>query len=110
MRATIADVHSGRRILVTPGGKELIVLTQTSQLGRIVDGVGSDSIKIAKGNGAPAGSVKTADIHVVYTLKPITEADLKVGDPVLVGGRAKDDKTFDAIEVIVLPPDSGFAT
>jgi hypothetical protein len=110
VRATIADVHSGGRILVTPGGKEIIVLADTSKLGRVVDTVGSDTIKIAKGNGAPAGGVKTADVHVIYTLKTITAADVKSGNPVLVGGRAKDDKTFNAVELIVLPADSGFAT
>jgi hypothetical protein len=110
VRATIADVRSGRRILVTPGGKEIIVLAESSKLGRVVAAVGSASINIAKGNGFPAGEIKTKDVHVVYTLKAGTVADVKTGDPVLVGGRAKDDKTFTAIEAIVLPADSGFAT
>ena len=109
VRGTIADVHSGRRVLVTPGGRELIVLAVDSKLGRIVTGVGSDTIKIAKGNGAPAGAIKTSDVHVVSTVKSAKASDVKVGDAVFVGGRAKDANTFAAIEIIMLPGDSGFA-
>jgi len=106
---TIADVHSGRRILVVPGGAEIIVLSANSKLGRVVTKVTSASIKIAKGNGFPAGSIKTSDVHRVETVTPAKFSDMTTGKEVLVGGRAKDAKTFTAIEVILLPSGSGFA-
>jgi hypothetical protein len=106
---TIADVHTGLRVLVTVGAKEMIVLPSTSKLGRPVTKVGSDLIKIAKGNGLPAGSLKTADVHLVSTVTKATAADVSTGDSVLVGGHATNSTTFDALEIIVLPADSGFA-
>jgi hypothetical protein len=109
-KGTIADVHSGLRLLVTVGGKEIIVLPADSKLGRVITGVGSDNIKIAAGNGAPAGGFKTAEVHVVSTVKPAKESDVKTGDSVLATGHATNDKTFAAVEVIVLPADSGFAS
>jgi hypothetical protein len=106
---TIADVHSGRRILVTPGGAEIIVLPSSSKLGRQVTKVTSAIIKIAKGSGSPEGSIKTTEVHRVEIIKPAKVSDIKTGDEVLAGGRAKDTKTFNTIEVIVLPAGSGFA-
>jgi hypothetical protein len=107
---TIADVHTGLRVLVTVGAKEMIVLPATSKLGRVVTNVGSDVIKIGKGNGLPAGSFKTADVHLVSTLTKGTAADVRTGDSVLVGGHATSSTTFEAVEIIVLPADSGFAS
>jgi hypothetical protein len=107
---TIADVHTGLRVLVTVGATEIIVLPATSKLGRVVTKVGSDLIKIAKGNGLPAGSLKTADVHLVSTAKPATAADVSTGDSVLVGGHTTNPTTFEAVEIIVLPADSGFAS
>jgi len=111
VRGTIADVHSGRRVLVTVGGKEMIVLPVASKLGRVVTSVGSDNVKIAKGNGAPGGTIKTADINLVSKVDAATAADVKADDSVLAGGRARagDKTTFDTIEIIILPADSGFA-
>ncbi len=109
VRGTIADVNSGDRVLVTIGGNEIIVLPPTSKLGRIVEGVGSDSIKIAKGNGHPAGAIKTGDVHLVSNAKPAKAADVSNGDSVFAGGRARSQKTFAAIEIILIPAGSGFA-
>ena len=106
---TIADVHSGQRILVVPGGAEIIVLSANSKLGRVVTKVTNASIKIAKGNGFPEGNIKTTDVHRVETVKPAKISDMTIGKELLVGGRAKDAKTFTAIEVILLPDGSGFA-
>jgi hypothetical protein len=107
---TIADVHTGLRVLVTVGAKEMIVLPATSKLGRVVTKVGSDLIKIGQGNGLPAGSFKTADVHLVSTVKAATAADVHTGDSVLVGGHATNPTTFEAVEFIVLPAGSGFAS
>ena len=109
-RGTIADVHSGRRILVTVGGSDIIVLSAGSKLGRVVTKVASDVIEVAKEDDLPAGTIKTADVHGVETLKSVKLADVAVGDQVFAGGRAKDKQTFSAIEVIVLADDSGFAS
>ena len=73
---TIADVHSGRRILVTPGGAEIIVLPSSSKLGRKVTKVTSATIKIAKSNGHPEGSIKTTDVHRGEILKPAKLSDV----------------------------------
>jgi hypothetical protein len=105
---TIADVDSGRRVLVTPGGNEILVLSTDSRLGRIVNSVGSDSIGVAEGNGSPAAKIKTSDVHRVETVKTATATDIAKGDKVLAGGNAKSDSDFNAIEVIVLPDDTGF--
>jgi hypothetical protein len=108
VRGTIADVHSGLHVLVTVGGKEMIVLPSGSKLGRAVTSVGSDKVKIAKGNGAPAGSISTADINLVSKVDKATAADVKTDDEILAGGCARAAKTFEPIEVIILPADSGF--
>jgi hypothetical protein len=109
-KGTIADVHTGLRLLVTVGGKEIIVLPAASKLGRVITRVGSDKIEIAAGNGSPPGGVKTADVHVVSKAKAAKESDVKSGDSVLATGRAAKDKTFAAVEVIVLPAGSGFGS
>jgi hypothetical protein len=105
---TIADVKSGRRILVTPGGAEIIVLATESELGRVVTAVASDSITIAEGSGSPGGKIDTADVHRVSIVKPATAADVTTGGALLAGGLATSDKNFDATEVIVLPADNAF--
>lgn len=105
---TIADVVSGKRILVTAGGNEIVVLPDTSKLGRVVSAVASDFIKVANGNGAPAAKIKTPDVHRVEKLTAAKFTDVATGDNVLAGGRVAGTKTFTATEVIVLPADSGF--
>jgi hypothetical protein len=107
-RGTIADVVSGKRVLVTAGGNEIVVLPAGSKLGRVVSVVASDFIKIANGNGAPAAKIKTPDVHRVETLATAKSADVAVGDNVLAGGVPTGAKAFAATEVIVLPADSGF--
>jgi hypothetical protein len=107
-RGTIADVQSGRRILVTAGGNEIIVLPVASKLGRVVSAVANDFITIAKGSSAPAAKLDTPDVHLVSTVVPATLADVGKGDNLIAGGTSTGDKTFAATEVILLPPDSGF--
>ena len=108
-RGTIADVHSGDRILVTAGGGEIIVLSPDSKLGRKVTKIDSSSIKIAKATGFPAGNIKTTEVHRVDKVKPAKLVDVSTGNSVLAGGREKDAKVFNTIEVIVLPDGSAFA-
>ena len=108
VRGTIADVRSGRRVLVTAGGNEIVVLPVGSKLGRVVSAVASDFIKLDDGNGAPASRIDTPEVHRVETLKPAKFADVTKDDNVLAGGRATNGDNFVATEVIVLPADSGF--
>jgi hypothetical protein len=108
VRGTIADVRSGRRVLITAGGNEIVVLPVASKLGRVVSAVASDFIKVAAGNGAPASRIDTPKVHRVETLKPAKFADVGKDDKVLAGGRATNGDNFAATEVIVLPADSGF--
>jgi hypothetical protein len=108
VRGTIADVRSGRRILITAGGNEIVVLPVASKLGRVVSAVASDFIKVAEGNGAPASRIDTPDVHRVETLKPAKFSDVGKDDKVIAGGRATKGDNFAATEVIVLPADSGF--
>ena len=107
---TIADVHPGRRILVTNGGSEIIVLSATSRLGRPVTNVGSAAITVKNEKNGKSGTIKVAGVHRVATLKPAKLADVSKGDQVMAFGRAKDGKTFSTVEVILLPDGSGFAT
>jgi hypothetical protein len=107
-RGTIADVQSGRRILVTAGGNEIVLLPVGSKLGRVVSAVASDFIKIAGGNRKPGAKIKTPNVHRVEITKPAKLADVGTGDFVLAGGTATGAKAFTATEVILLPPDSGF--
>ena len=108
VRGTIADVRAGRRVLVTAGGNEIVVLPVGSKLGRVVSAVASDLIKLNAGNGAPASRIDTPKVHRVETLKPAKFADVTKDDNVLAGGRATNGDNFVATEVIVLPADSGF--
>lgn len=109
VKAKLANVVAGSRILVTRAGDEIIVLPTTSKLGRVVNTVGRDSITIAAGNGSPAGTVKTSGV-IVSTVATATSAAVKVGSEVLAGGRATTKTTFAANEVILLLPGSGFAS
>jgi hypothetical protein len=106
-KGTIADVTSGRRILVTPGGNEIVVLPVSSRLGRVVSAVASDFVQLATTKGAKGAKIKTVDVHRVETLKPAKSTDVGADDNVIVGGRA-NGKSFTATEVILLPADSGF--
>jgi hypothetical protein len=106
---TSANIVSGRRVLVTDDATEIIVLSPESRLGRVVSKVAGDFFTIARPNGATASRIKTANLKVISTLKPATSADVKSGDDIIAGGRAATDAAFNAIEVIVLPADSGFS-
>ncbi len=104
----VQDVTVGRRVLVTPGGAEVLVLPATSPLGRVVQKTSSTSFTIAAGNGAPAGVVKTATVRRVEVASPEALSAIKPGARVLAGGRASTKAVFDAVEIIELPTDSAF--
>jgi hypothetical protein len=104
----ITDVKAGQRVIVTPGGVEIVVLGSGSKLGRVVETVASDSISLGSANGSPASKVKTTDVKKVFTLTPATNADIKKGVLIIAGGSPKTQLTFDATEVIVLTAGSAF--
>jgi len=107
--ATIAAVQVGRRVLVSLGAREIIVLPAGSNLGRAVTAVASDSISLAKGTSSPSAKLKTTLVKKVETLKSATAADVKVGAEVLAGGNVVTQSSFNANEVIVLLAGSAFA-
>jgi len=102
-----ADIAVGRRVLVATGAREVIILPTTSQLGRVVASVGSDTFSITSKGGRQV-KIKLKNVQKVFTLTPAKAADAKVGADVLVGGRGAGKNGFAAIEVIVLPASSGF--
>ena len=111
VKGSKADIVVGHRVLVTVAGDSVIVLPDTSRLGRAVTNVGSDSFTIAKTNNAKAGTVPMTSVKVVDTVTTSKPAEFKIGDQVLSGGRTASGKNaFDAVEVILLPAGSGFAS
>lgn len=109
VKGKVADVESGRRVLVTRGGDEVILLTPESKMGRVVSAVTSSSISIAAGNGAPGGTLKISAVHAVETVKASTIAAVKTGSDILAGGKAATKSVFTTVEIIVLPKGSRFA-
>jgi len=106
--AATADIAVGRRVLVSKGAKEVIILSSTSKLGRVVASVGADSFALSNSKGKQV-KVKLSDVQKVYKLTPATAADAKVGSVVLAGGRGAGKNGFAAVEIIVLPTVSAFA-
>lgn len=110
VKGSTTDIVVGRRVLVTVPGTDVIVLPTTSQLGRPVTSVGSDSFAIGKTNNAKAGAVPMGNIKEVDTISAAKLTDVTVGSEVLSGGRTAAAKSsFNASEVILLPAGSGFA-
>ncbi len=105
--ATKADIAVGHRVLVSKGGRDVVILPTASKLGRLVTNVGTDSFSVANKEGRPV-KVKLANVQHVYTLTTAKIADVKVGADVLVGGRTSGASGFAAVEVIILPQGSGF--
>ena len=105
--AKTADIAVGRRVLISTGGREVILLPASSKLGRVVASVGSDTFTITNKNGRHV-KVKLENVQKVYALTAAKAADAKVGVHVLVGGRSAGKNAFAAIEVIVLPANSSF--
>jgi hypothetical protein len=105
--AKVADIAVGSRVLVSPGGHEVIILASSSKLGRVVSSVGSKDFAITNKKGKQV-KVKLTNVQKVYKLTPATSADAKVGTEVLVGGRGAGKTGFSAVEIIVLPAGSSF--
>jgi hypothetical protein len=109
-KGSIADIVSGRRLLVTGDAHEILVLPRDSRIGRVVAKVGSDFFTIARPNGQTAARIKLVDVKAVSVAQPATAADLKTGVDVVAGGRETSSTVFNAVELVVLPANSGFAT
>ncbi len=105
--AKTSDIAVGNKVLVAGGGKEVIILPDNSEIGRQVSQVGSDAFTLqGKKGSAP---VKTKNVTKVYKLESATSADAKVNTDVIVAGK-HNGTNFEAVEVIVLPSGSGFAS
>jgi hypothetical protein len=102
-----ADIAVGKKLLVAAGGKEIIILSDDSEIGRQVTRVSDDGFVVALKEGK-SGTVKAMDVQKVYTLTPATAADAKVGTGVVVAGKQAGTDGFQASEVIVLPDGSAF--
>jgi hypothetical protein len=109
VKGSIANIVAGRRVLVATGGREIIVLSPQSKMGRVVSRVATDFFTIARANGSTAARLKMTDVKVVSTVKPATSADIKSGVEIVAGGREGTGKVFNAVEVVLLPAHSGFA-
>jgi len=107
--AATADIAVGKRVLISKGAKDVIILSPSSKLGRVVASVGSDSFTVANAKGKQA-KVKLSDVQKVYTLAPATAADVKAGSVVLAGGRGAGASGFAAVEIIVLPTGTAFVS
>jgi hypothetical protein len=104
--AQISDVAVGNKVLVSVGGKEVIIVPDDSEIGREVSKVDDDGFTVEgkKGKTAP---VKTKNVTKVYKLESGTSADAKVDSDVIIATKA-GDSGLQALEVIVLPADSAF--
>ena len=106
--AKITEVKAGQRVIVTPGGAEIVLLDPSSKLGRVVETVASTSISLSAANGSPASKIKTSSVKKVYKVVPAKTADIVKKALVIASGSAKSQSTFNATEVIVLTPGSAF--
>ena len=64
------DIAVGRRLLVTTSGQQVIVLSPSSKLGRVVTGIAGATVSLAKGNTAKAGTVLINKVRLVNTTSP----------------------------------------
>ena len=106
--AATADIAVGRRVLVSKGAHEVIILSSTSSLGRVVGNVGSDTFSVTNAAGKQV-KVKLANVQKVYKLVAAKGSDAKTGALVLAGGRGAGTNGFAAVEIIVLPAGSAFS-
>jgi hypothetical protein len=106
--AQFSDIAVGNKVLVAVGGKEVIIVPDSSQIGHQVTKVDADGFTVEgkKGTNAP---VKSKNITKVYKLESGTSADAKVDSDVIIA--TKHESTgLQALEVIVLPAGSGFSS
>ena len=103
------DIVVGRRVLVTVGGAEVIVLSSESSIGRVVKAVGSDSFSVPDPNGRTPMRVKFRVVKVVDTISTAKRSDIVIGSQIVAGGHASVGGAFTVTEVVLLPAGSGFA-
>ena len=108
--ATKSAIAVGRPVLITLSGRDVIVLPPTSSLGRPVTTVAPDTFSVTKANGHGTTKVSLARVTSIDSISAATRSELKNGDAVIVAGHAEGKGNFAAVEVIVLPTGSGFAT
>jgi hypothetical protein len=108
--ATKSAITIGRPVLITLSGGDVIVLPPASSLGRPVTKVAPDTFSIAKANGHGTAKASFAKVTSIDSISAATRSELKNGDAVIVAGHAEGKGNFVALEVIVLPTGSAFAT
>lgn len=109
-RASKADVVAGRRVLVSISRTGVIVLPRDSLLGRLVTRVSSGSFSIKRANGKGATSVSFSTVKAIDAVSSAQPSALKKGSTLLTSVRAGNKATFDAVEIILLPTGSDFAS
>jgi Domain of unknown function (DUF5666) len=110
MTGSKSAITVGRPVLITLSGREVIVLPPASSLGRSVTKVAPDSFSVTKAIGHGTATVSFAKVTSIDSVSAATRSDLENGDAVIVAGHAEGKGNFVAVEVIVLPTGSGFAT
>jgi hypothetical protein len=106
--AKTSDIAVGKKVLVAAGGHEVIILPDSSEIGHQVSKVSSDGFTV-QGDKSRTANVKTKTVTKVYSLTTTGSTDAKENTDVIVAGK-RQGAAFEALEVIVLPPDSGFAS
>ena len=101
------DITEGKKVLVATGGREVIILSDDSEIGREVTKVTDDAFTVAAKKGKSA-DVQMSNVDKVYTLTTAQSSDAKVGTGVIVAGKRSGTGGFQAVEVIVVPGDSAF--
>ena len=107
-KGTTSDIAVGSRVLVALKGADIVVLPNSSRIGRLVTNVGSANFSIASQKGSRAETIKLAKVKNVSVTTPAGQSDVKVDSEVLAAGRSAGNSTFGAVEVILLPPNNPF--
>jgi hypothetical protein len=109
-RGSKADIVVGRRVFVSISRTDVIVLPRDSLLGRLVTRVSSGSFSIKRANGKGATSVSFSTVKAIDAVSSAQPSALKKGSALLTSVRAGSKGTSDAVEVILLPTGSDFAS
>ena len=105
-----ADIVVGRRVLVSISRTDVIVLPAGSRLGRLVTQVSGKTFSIKRAHGKRALTVPFSAVKGIDASAATQPSALEKGSTLLASGRAGSKGTFDAVEVILLPTGSSFAS
>ena len=97
-------------MLVSISRTDVIVLPPGSRLGRLVTHVSSKTFSIKRANGKGATTVPFSAVKAIDATFATQSSALKKGSTLLTSGRVASKGTFDAVEVILLPSGSNFAS